>query len=137
MKITHRNPTLSEYNELRQMAGWPLLDPAITTKGISNSIFSIVVEDDQGTLVGMGRLVGDGAIYLHIQDIIVSPDYRNRGIGKTIMNTLLEHIDGLGGKNTYIGLMSSKGREAFYKQFGFNERPNDKQGAGMTKIKEK
>ena len=137
MKIHHRNPTLSEYNELRQMAGWPTLDPAITTKGLSNSIFSIVVEDDHETLIGMGRVVGDGAIYLHIQDVIVRPDHRNRGIGKIIVKTLLEHIDTLGGKNTYIGLMSSKGREAFYKQFGFIERPNERHGAGMTKIKDK
>ena len=30
--------------------------------------------------------------------------------------------------------MSSKGRENFYKSFGFIERPNEKFGAGMIKI---
>jgi len=28
--------------------------------------------------------------------------------------------------------MSAKGRETFYKQFGFEERPNEKLGVGMT-----
>jgi len=52
------------------------------------------------------------------------------------MNELLNYLDKLGGKNTNIGLMCSKGREDFYKQFGFIERPNDKFGSGMIKIKD-
>jgi len=32
----------------------------------------------------------------------------------------------------FINLMAAKGRESFYKQFGFVERPNEEFGAGMT-----
>jgi hypothetical protein len=32
--------------------------------------------------------------------------------------------------------MCSKGREDFYKDFGFAERPSEKFGAGMIKIKD-
>lgn len=30
-----------------------------------------------------------------------------------------------------VNLMAAKGKEPFYKKFGFIERPNDKHGAGM------
>jgi hypothetical protein len=33
---------------------------------------------------------------------------------------------------SHICLMAAKGKEGFYKKFGFEERPNDKSGAGMT-----
>jgi hypothetical protein len=36
------------------------------------------------------------------------------------------------GQKVYVNLMSAKGKEPFYKKFGFEERPNDKVGAGMT-----
>jgi hypothetical protein len=35
------------------------------------------------------------------------------------------------GTNVTIGLMSAKGKEAFYQKLGFYERPNDHEGAGM------
>ncbi|WP_253287331.1 hypothetical protein [Clostridium bornimense] len=35
---------------------------------------------------------------------------------------------------TTIGLMAAKGKEEFYKKFGFIERPNDHQGPGMIQI---
>jgi len=32
----------------------------------------------------------------------------------------------------FVNLMAAKGQESFYKQFGFEERPNEKDGAGMA-----
>ena len=34
-------------------------------------------------------------------------------------------------KGTMIGLMVAKGKEDFYKKFGFIDRPNDVYGPGM------
>jgi hypothetical protein len=31
-----------------------------------------------------------------------------------------------------INLMAARGKEGFYKKFGFIERPNDEKGAGMS-----
>jgi ribosomal protein S18 acetylase RimI-like enzyme len=133
--IQHRPPTVSEYNGLRQLAGWPTFNPALAEKGLSNSLFSVCIIDQRNSLLGVGRVIGDGALYFHIQDVIVHPNYQRSGIGKIIMNELLEYIDGVGGENTSIGLMCSKGREQFYVDFGFIARPNEKYGSGMIKIK--
>ncbi|MEX2234035.1 MAG: GNAT family N-acetyltransferase [Cyclobacteriaceae bacterium] len=130
-----RTPSIEEYNEMRSLAGWPTFESALVKTALSNTLFSVCVEDGNN-LVGMGRVVGDNAIYLHIQDVIVHPDFQRKGIGKLIMEALLKYADQVAGTNTNIGLMCSKGREEFYTAFGFSIRPSDKFGAGMIMIKE-
>jgi ribosomal protein S18 acetylase RimI-like enzyme len=129
-----RRPTPGEYNTLRQLANWPIFKIELIEQALKNSLFSVVIEDEAAKVVGMGRVVGDNAIYLHIQDVIVHPDFQRQGVGKIIMNELMDYVQSVGGPNTNIGLMCSKGREAFYKEFGFIERPNEKFGSGMIKI---
>jgi GNAT superfamily N-acetyltransferase len=134
-RIEKRSPTVNEYNTLRQLAGWPVFDQALAMKGLANSLFSVCVLDADNTLAGFGRIVGDGAIYLHVSDVIVHPGHQRKGIGKMIMVELLAWADQVAGKNTNIGLMCSKGREKFYADLGFIERPSENFGAGMIMIK--
>ena len=136
LTISKRTPTVKEYNELRLLAECPTLDEDLVQEGLANSLYSVVVQNETGLVIGMGRVLGDKAIYLHIQDVIVRPQFQKQGIGKLIMNELLLYVDSIGGNNTSIGLMSSKGREIFYKRFGFIERPNEKFGSGMIKIRQ-
>jgi GNAT superfamily N-acetyltransferase len=133
-QISERTPTVKEYNALRHLADWPVLDERMVEIGLANSLYTVVIEDKNG-IIGMGRVVGDNAIYLHISDLIVSPDFQKQGVGSIIMKELLKYVDSVASKGTNIGLMCSKGREPFYKSFGFLERPNDKFGAGMIKVK--
>ncbi len=48
------------------------------------------------------------------------------------MDYALEYISTVACDNAYIGLMSTRGMESFYKKFGFIERPNDGLGSGMV-----
>ena len=136
LHISYGLPSIEEYNMLRRLAEWPVLDRQLVEVGLSNSLFSVVVRDNADVILGMGRVIGDGAIYLHIQDVIVRPEYQRRGIGKMIMEELMTFVNGTGGNYTNIGLMCSKGREPFYKNFGFIERPSGKFGAGMIMVRE-
>jgi GNAT superfamily N-acetyltransferase len=70
----------------------------------------------------MGRLVGDGAMYWYLQDIIVQPEYQGQGIGRMIVNRLLEYIkeNAMPGTKIEIGLTAVKGKEPFYEIFGFS-----------------
>lgn len=132
-RVEKRLPSAEAYNNLKQLVGWPVLAISLTEKGLANSLFAVCIKSEN-TVIGMGRVIGDAAIYFHIQDVIVHPDFQRRGIGKMIMDELLKFIDQTAGKNANVGLMCSKGREKFYSDYGFIARPNEKFGAGMIKI---
>ena len=93
----------------------------------------------EGTAVAMGRLVGDGAMYWYIQDMAVLPEYQGKGIGKSIVERLLQHVYSCtpNGTFTTVGLMAAQGKEGFYEKLGFQAMPNAGSGAGMTRYIEK
>lgn len=78
-------------------------------------IFAVAV--DRGKAVGMGRVISDGIADGYIQDVVVFPEYRQRGIGKKIVSALLKACKkrGLG----WIGLIAEPGSEEFYHTLGF------------------
>ena len=129
----NRSPTVDEYNTLRSLAQWPTFQEPLVRKALANSLYCVCIELDNA-IVGMGRIAGDNAIYLHVLDVIVHPAYQRKGIGTLIMNALMKYVDTVASKNTNVGLMCSKGREEFYKGFGFIARPDEKFGAGMIRI---
>lgn len=68
-------------------------------------------------LVGVIRAIGDGYSMIYIQDLVVHPDYQKRGIGKALINTLLEKY-----KNVYqIILLSDEDNTGFYEKTGFKK----------------
>ena len=133
--ISIRNPTTAEFKELRQLAGWPLPDDNRIETGLRNTIHAVVIHDSAQRIMGMGRILGDNAIYFHIQDVIVRPTAQRHGIGRLIMNELMKYLETTAGNHSNIGLMCSVGREGFYRKYGFIDRPNEKFGAGMIIVK--
>lgn len=79
-----------------------------------------------GELVGMGRLVGDGAMYWYLQEIIILPQFQRKGIGTLIVNHLVDYVreNSVTGNFTTIGGVSAKGKEPFYEKMGFEIIPN-------------
>lgn len=132
--IVHRLPSAEEYNALRTSVEWPVFDRETVDLALAHTLFSAVAVDESGDLIGMGRVLGDNAIYFHIQDVIVRPDCQGRGVGNLLMHALLDYVATRSSPNTNIGLMCSKGREPFYRTFGFIDRPGEKFGSGMIKI---
>jgi GNAT superfamily N-acetyltransferase len=119
------------YN-MRNIIGWGNTTIPQAEKAVKNSIFHLVAFDGD-RIIGIGRLVGDGALVWYIEDLIVIPEYQKREIGTLIMEQLLGFIEknSVPGSCTIIGLMSSKGKESFYQKFGFRLFPNEHEGAGM------
>ncbi|MBK1811615.1 GNAT family N-acetyltransferase [Clostridium sp. YIM B02505] len=69
-----------------------------------------------------------------IKDLVVSPKYQERGIGKLIVEDMLGFIKDKTPKGwkVCIELMSAYEKEGFYEKLGFEKRPNINCGAGMT-----
>uniref|UniRef100_UPI004055E6BE GNAT family N-acetyltransferase n=1 Tax=Acetatifactor sp. TaxID=1872090 RepID=UPI004055E6BE len=89
-------------------------------KALKNGLFNVSAICD-GKVIGMGRLVGDGAMYWYLQEIIVLPEYQGKGIGKSIVNRLIDHIkiSAIPGTQVSVGLTAVKGKEPFYEKLGF------------------
>lgn len=133
LKYINKNPEVTEYNSLTQSVGWGTRDEKIVEQALENTLYSLCVYDNN-KLVGFGRIIGDKTIFLHIQDVIVNPEYQGKKIGTNIMLALLKKVEEYKKVNpsikTYLG--ASKGKEDFYKKFGFVSRPNEELGAGMV-----
>ena len=79
----------------------------------------------------MARIIGDQGMYFYIQDVIVLPKYQKQNVGFELMKKIMTYIEKNKKENMFIGLMAAKGKEGFYKKFGFVERPSEKYGPGM------
>ena len=68
-------------------------------------------------LIGMGRALSDLASDAYIQDVTVLKEFRGKGIGKKIIQTLIEKLK----ENNvdWIGLIAQPGTSSFYKELGF------------------
>lgn len=125
--------TVEEYQDLRKSVGWSTIEQSQATAGLSNSSYIICAKNGD-EVIGMARVVGDGGYIVMIVDVIVKPQYQGMGIGKTLMNKVMEYIQGSisEGQSLFVNLMAAKDKEDFYSKFGFEVRPNDINGAGMT-----
>ena len=126
-------PTADEFNTLTDYVGWGCTNRENVEKALKNTVYSICAYDDN-KIIGFGRLIGDTAMFLYIQDIMVLPEYQRQQVGSSIMKYLINKVDEFKKDNldirTYLG--ASKGKDAFYKKFGFVTREEAGLGAGMV-----
>lgn len=79
--------------------------------------FSVVIDILTGKAIGMGRIISDGASDAYIQDLVVLPEYRGQGIGKKLVEKLLDYCLSRG--LIWIGLVAEPEQHEFYRSLGF------------------
>ncbi len=127
----HDDLNADEYNKLRVEVGWEIKNPLIVEKAIRNStIIKKATYDNK--IVGMVRAIGDGMSYLLV-DVVVSSKYQKQGIGKKLVNSIIDDIknETMTGEYSTINLISIRGMEKFYKSCGFEVVPFGYNGKGM------
>ena len=137
MKVTYieNQLKLEDYLYLRKEVNWKALSPTQAQKALTNRLYTVhAVYNDK--VIGMGRIVGDGAVICYIQDLIIHPEAQHMGIGSRIMDMLITYVDFLREEGTemMLDLMCAKGRESFYEKKQFIARPTDTLGPGMIQI---
>ena len=126
-ELVERAPTVPEYRRLREAAGWgEMTDEGLAT-GLASALFSCVVLRE-GEVVACARVVGDGGMYFYVQDVIVVPEYRGRGLGAQVMAAVVGYLEGVARPGAFVGLMAAQDADGFYERYGFQRRPDDRPG---------
>jgi ribosomal protein S18 acetylase RimI-like enzyme len=112
---TNKKMDIGQIRLLRKSIGWQPRSEKIWKEVLSKSSFVYSIWDGQ-RLIGMGRLVEDGIMCM-LYDVVVHKNYQNKGIGKMIVNKLLEQTKNK--KYCSIALFTDKDKAGFYKKLGF------------------
>lgn len=73
----------------------------------------------QGRLVGVARVLTDGALFSYLCDLAVEPDVQRLGIGRTLIDEIITKCQG-----TDIVLRDSSGSTSYYPKIGFKKAGN-------------
>ncbi len=72
--------------------------------------------DSQDRLIGFARVVTDYAIFGYIMDVFILEDFRNQGLGKKLMDYIMQHPDLRGLQRI---MLATKDAHGLYEKYGF------------------
>jgi len=119
VEVRIETPTPEEHQRLRVIAGMPKRSDSGTVKGLANTLYGVCLYKDDH-MVGMGRVVGDGGMVFHLVDIVVDPDCQGLGLGKLIVEQLMDWILQEADETAIISLIADIPADGLYRQFGFD-----------------
>ena len=71
---------------------------------------------DNARQIGFARVISDFATYAYLADVFILEPYRERGLGKELMASIMAHPDLQGLRRWSLGTRDAQG---LYAQFGF------------------
>lgn len=83
-----------------------------------NSAIVLTAWND-GELVGIARVMTDGVLYSYLCDLAVEPDVQRLGIGRRLINEVIDRCDG-----TQLVLRDSDISSSYYEHLGFEPVDN-------------
>lgn len=106
---------LSElYKQVGLVAGHGKKGEAKLIEQAFRASFKVVSAWDDSKLIGAGRVLSDGLCYSAIFDIGVLPEFQRSGVGRGLMQELMNGLE-----HTCFHLTATFGNEEFYKKLGF------------------
>ena len=100
-------------SETLKKVGMGYHDPDIHRSAFEASHTTVFIYDAD-RLIGFGRAISDGEYQAGIYDVAVSPEWQRKGVGKLILQAILDRLS-----HCNVILYSSPGKEGFYRKFGF------------------
>jgi GNAT superfamily N-acetyltransferase len=121
-----------EFMQIRAELGLPAIPFALAARALRDDLFDVVVLLDGETPVACARVIGDGALFFMIQDLMVVPKLQRKGIGAKVMAVVLEYLGTIAQPGAFVGLMAAPGTEAFFARLGFAARPETAPGMQLA-----
>ncbi|MBO4849000.1 MAG: GNAT family N-acetyltransferase [Clostridia bacterium] len=107
---------------LYSSVGWTAYtrDPDTLMRGLAGSLLAIGAFDGD-ELIGLIRVVGDAATIICVQDILVDPAYQRRGVGRRLMQAVLDRYGSV--RQFVLCSDDSPEANAFYRAMGLKPMP--------------
>ena len=127
--------TPDNFAAMRKVCDMSQLDSVLVSRAINGSLFSLSAMNGS-RIVGMARIVGDGAFAFNLYDLLVAPAWRRRGIGTMIMQEVMRRVAKYRESEEWavLSLFCAQGKEGFYSRLGFRELDGGLFGSGMQRI---
>lgn len=127
VQYSYTPPTAAEFRALYDETGWGAWDLERFDRALAGSWVVCSARDEVGRLVGIGRLISDGALHAFVTEMIVSEGVRGKGVGGEVLARLVAEARRRGVED--VQLFAARGRATFSEQHGFVRRHED--GPGM------
>lgn len=113
-------PALDETLDLYDAVGWSAYTahPETLERSLLGSRHVVTARRD-GVLLGLARVVGDGAVLAYLQDVLVRPEVQGQGIGRRLVEEVLAPFDTV--RQQVLLTDAEPGQRAFYEALGFVE----------------
>lgn len=107
-----------EIEHLYTSVGWTAYTEDLTAlkEGFANSLCVFGAYENE-KLVGIIRVVGDGATIVLVQDILVLPEYQRKGVGSALLRTIMERYKNV--RQLQLVTDDTEKTIAFYQSMGF------------------
>ena len=124
--------TADEVNKLRRAACFRQIDEAQIKAGLSGSAL-VVTAYVTSHAVGMARRIWDGGMTALITDLIVLPEYQNRGIEAEIIKRILSFLQEQlrPGFGIQVDVRAWGNQETLYRELGFEISTQERRGVPM------
>lgn len=124
LRLVERVPSVEEYGGLIRSVGFRQRETRAIEIALAHSLFSVCAMMGS-SVVGCGRVIGDGGLHYYVTDVIVRPQYQRRGIGTRIVALLARFVESVPYRNTVAGVFPTSGLASFYARHGFEaQRPD-------------
>jgi len=124
LEIVRARPPLADYERLIKAVGWePSFNFAHGQNSLDGALAGVIATlpcPDAGVrVIGCALLVGDGATFFYVKDVMVDPEYQNRGVGLAMMRELKRILEEIAPAKSMVGLYTGTTLQGFYARFGF------------------
>ena len=108
----------TDLEQLYLSVGWFAYthDMDILENAVNNSL-SVITAWQDDKLVGLIRAVGDGVTILYVQDILVNPEFQNKGIGTILMTKIIDKYNNV--RQKVLLTEEAPDVRHFYEKFNF------------------
>lgn len=114
--LPDKEQVLALYND----AGWTSYtdEPDLLMKAIKNSLKVWTLWEGE-KLIGLARIVGDGATICYLQDILILEAYQGCGLGSGLLKEILKANENI--RQFALLTEDSEKTKGFYKKLGLSE----------------